>query len=124
MPIVATKIPASAGPIMREELNETEYKKLQTAKWLVADPGKRALLSLSNKDGKRLNYTNKEHIKETKRLKYRRTINNKRKKMGITEQEDELKMYNSKSCNYVNYKEYVRKKNKVNEEVIKKYLKE
>lgn len=62
---------------------------------------------MKNEKGKKLVYSNREYITNTKRLKYQRILQNY-KKDNIKEQEKELSKYNSKSCTYEKFKEYVK----------------
>lgn len=107
-----------------EELNEGEYQTLkQNDNWVVNDAGKRTLIYMKNKKGDKLRYTNRQHLKETKRLKYQNLIQNykKRKDIGITILEQDLPLYNSKSCDYGTFSKYVHIKNGTNEELLEKY---
>ena len=104
-----------------EDLNDTEYENLKNEDIAVLDPGKRDLIRMMNRKGVIFRYSNKQHLRRTKRRKYQRHIENKKKKMKITELEEKLMSYNSKSCNYDKFKGYIRKKNEINKKVIKKY---
>ena len=105
-----------------EELNDTEYKKLKIANnWVVCDPGKRFLLYMKSLDGIYFKYSNATHLKKTKRLKYRRIIQNYKDKNNISKIEKELTTYNSKSCIYETFKAYVKKKNIINKKLLPKY---
>jgi hypothetical protein len=105
-----------------EDLNETEYNNLKKEdNWIVCDPGKRDLLYMKNKNGDCLRYSNKQHLKKTKRFKYQRLIQNYKNKNGISEIEKQLTSFNSKSCIYSTFKEYIKKKNAVNKKLLKKY---
>ena len=97
-----------------------EYIKLRNGKWIVCDPGKRDLLYMKM-GNKILKYSNRQHIHKTKRLKYRKLLDNYKKKNGITELEAELTSYNSKSCEYEKFKQYIRKNNEVNDKLFEKY---
>ena len=68
-----------------------------------------------------MRYTNKQHLRKTKRLKYQRLLNNVKIKKGIIDIEKDLSEYNSKSCIYDTFKEYVRKKNEVNVKLLELY---
>ena len=96
-----------------EKMNKSEYDlfKKEEDNWAVCDPGKRVLLYIKHKDGKRFRYSNKEHLQRTKRIKYRIIIQNYKDNTGI---EKQLTSYNSKSCVYETYKSYIEKKNIVN----------
>jgi hypothetical protein len=76
---------------------------------------------MKNKNGVKLRYSNKEHLKKTKRIKYQTLIQNYRNKNGITETEQKLTTFNSKSCIYKTFQKYVKQKNIINSKLIKKY---
>jgi hypothetical protein len=107
-----------------DELNEIELEKLKDANKVYVDPGKRCLLYMMNDNGKYFRYSNKQHIKNTKRLKYQRLISNYKEKNGMSQKENELKDFNSKSCNYDKFKEYIKNKNKTNNELMEQYKKD
>jgi hypothetical protein len=60
-------------------------------------------------------------IKETKRLKYQSLLKNYKDKIHITEPEQTLNTFNSKSCNIDKFKEYITKKMEVNDIVVPLY---
>ena len=103
-----------------EELTDTQYKDLQTSNWVVSDPGKRCLFYMKNK-GKKFRYTNGMHMRRTKRKEYEKKMKKYKEMNQIKEEEDKLIGYNSKTCNYEKFKEYIKKKNEVNVILIKKY---
>jgi hypothetical protein len=74
-----------------------------------------------NKDGKKLVYSNRQHLSKTKRLKYQRLIQNHKDKNDISKIENELSKYNSKSCIYDKFKEFITNKNRINELLFEKY---
>ena len=90
-------------------------------KHIFVDPGKRSLFTMMNDKGKFCSYTNSMRIKETKRLKYQRLLKNYKDKIHITEIEETLNKYNSKSCNIDKFKEYIAKKQEVNNIVVPLY---
>jgi uncharacterized protein YrzB (UPF0473 family) len=90
-------------------------------KHIFIDPGKRALFSMIDDDGKFYSYTNRMYLKETKRLKYQSLLKNHKDKIGITKIEEELKQYNSKTCNIEKFKAYINTKIKANETLIPLY---
>jgi len=79
---------------------------------------------MRNNRGDKLEYTNREHISRTKRIKYQKLIENYKLKNGISEIENELTSFNSKSCLYNTFKSYIRKKNNVNDVLLDKYVNE
>ncbi len=72
-------------------------------------------------NGKKLDYTNKIRVHDTKRLKYQRLIKNYKDKKNITKNENQLKDYNSKTCKITDFKKYIKMKNKINDQLFKKY---
>jgi hypothetical protein len=76
---------------------------------------------MKDKYGNTLKYSNREHVFRTKRLKYQRLIKNYKDRYGISEVENRLSKYNSKSCNYDNFKEFIKYKNKINELLFDNY---
>ena len=91
-------------------------------KHIFIDPGKKTLFSMIDDDGNRYNYSNGQRLHETKRLKYNKTLKNFKKKEGIIKIETTLSTFNSKSCNFDNFKAYIRKKNEINNLLFNKYL--
>jgi hypothetical protein len=58
-----------------EELNESEYLNLKVKEhWVVCDSGKRFLVYMKSKDGRYLRYSNAQHLRKTKRIKYRTIV--------------------------------------------------
>ena len=60
-------------------------------------------------------------MKETKRLKYQSLLKNYKDKIGITQIEEELNQYNSKTCNIGKFQEYITAKIKANETLVPLY---
>ena len=104
-----------------EELDEKQYNELKNGNWVSADPGKRCLLYMKNKDGITYKYTNRMHINKTKRLKYQRLIKNYKDKKEITTVENKLSEFNSKSCILDEFKKFIKNKNKLNIVLLEKY---
>ena len=73
---------------------------------------------------KKYSYTNRKHAKLTKRLKYQRLIQNYKNKNDISKVENELTKYNSKTCDFEKFKEFIKNKNKVNGMLFDKYNRE
>ena len=88
---------------------------------IFIDPGKRTLLNMMNDDGKFFSYTNKQRISETKRLKYQTILKKYKDELNITPIENELSSFNSKSCNLINYNNFITKKLSTNEVLYKMY---
>jgi hypothetical protein len=107
-----------------EELTDKQVEKLSKNKWVVVDPGKRCLLYMRNEDGDTFQYTNKTHVFKTKRLKYQRMNQRYRDREGISEVENELSVYSSKTCDIELFKDYIFNKNHVNRELFDDYAQE
>ena len=110
----------------KEVLHEFPYidevsKDFLDGKHLFIDPGKRCLLQMMDDDGNYFSYTNKQRIKETKRIKYSSLLKNYKDKQHITEIENTLSLFNSKTCDIKNFKEYIKEKLKVNDAIAKLY---
>jgi len=113
----------------KEVLHEFPYidevsKDFLDGKHLFIDPGKRSLLTMMDDDGNYFSYTNKQLIKETKRIKYSSLLKNYKDKQHITEIENTLSLFNSKTCDIKNFKEYIKEKLKVNDAIAKLYQNE
>ena len=110
----------------KEVLHEFPYidevsKDFLDGKHLFIDPGKRSLLTMMDDDGNYFSYTNKQRINETKRIKYSSLLKNYKDKQHITEIENTLSLFNSKTCNIEKFKEYIKEKLKVNDAIAKLY---
>ena len=88
---------------------------------IFIDPGKRSLFTMMNDDGKFYSYTNKQRVNETKKLKYQNILKKYKDELEITSKENELSSYNSKSCNIINFNEFITRKISTNEVLYKLY---
>ena len=96
-------------------------KEMLEGKHIFIDPGKRTLFSMMDDDGNHFSYTNRQYLKETKRLKYQSLLKNYNDKIGITKIEEGLNKYNSKTCNIENFQEYIKAKTQANEKLVPLY---
>ena len=96
-------------------------KEFLKGKHIFIDPGKRSLFSMMDDEGKFYSYTNRTYLKESKQLKYQSLLKNYKDKIGITEIESGLSVYNSKTCDIAKFQAYVIKKIKANEKLIPLY---
>ena len=101
-------------------IDEIPKEELQ-GKHIFIDPGKRDLLTMMDDNGKFFSYTNKQYLKSTKRLKYQSLLKNYKDKIGITEIEQELNKYNSKSCSIEKFQEYITAKLEANKKLVPLY---
>ena len=97
------------------------HKNELIGKNIYIDPGKRDLLTMIDDEGNHFTYSNKQRVKETKRLKYQRLIKNLKDTLKICEIENTLSIYNSKTCDIEKFKKYIEEKNKVNEKLFNLY---
>jgi hypothetical protein len=102
-------------------IDEVPKELLEEKQHIFIDPGKRTLFSMMDDEGKYFSYTNRQYFKETKRLKYQSLLKNHKDKIGITEIEEGLNKYNSKTCNIEKFQEYIIAKIKVNEKLVPLY---
>ena len=110
----------------KEVLHEFPYidevsNEFLDGKHLFIDPGKRTLLQMMDDDGNYFSYTNKQRINETKRIKYSSLLKNYKDKQHITEIENTLSLFNSKTCEIEKFKEYIKEKLKVNDAIATLY---
>ena len=104
-----------------DDLDDDEILELKKSKWVVVDPGKNTLLCMKNKKGTKFNYTNRNHMHITRRLKYHKILKNYKDKNKITKIENKLSNFNSKSCDYLNFQQFTLNKNNINLLLSKKY---
>lgn len=102
-------------------IDEVDKSILERKKNVFVDPGKKDLMSILDDEGNRFTYSNKQRVKETKRLKYQRLIKNLKDTLGICEIENTLSNYNSKTCDLQKFKKYIEEKNKVNDKLFNLY---
>ena len=107
-----------------EELEDDEIEELKKVNKVYIDPGRRSLLYMMDDNGKILNYSNRKHVESTKRLKYQRLLENYKKKECIDMIERIMNKYNSKSCDYKKFKEYIENKNFINDVLMSSYSNE
>ena len=72
-------------------------------------------------NGNYLNYTNKKYMKGIKRLEYQNLLSDYKKSWRIDTMENELSSYNSKSCNFEKFKNFIKKKNELLGDLIHRY---
>lgn len=104
-----------------EDLSEKQLHELKKYNLVYVDPGKIRLYTMIDDKGNTLKYSNREYMKRSKRLEYNELLTNLREKLGITEQENTLAGYNSKSCDYNTFKDYLTKKTEINPNLLEKY---
>jgi len=111
--------------IANESYIETLVKSLTTLhylkemksnnKFVFCDPGKKSILTISGDNGKNFSYNCRRRLKETKRLKYIKLIDNYKKKQvietkSIKELESQLSNFSSKTMNPIKFAEFTKLK--------------
>jgi len=104
-----------------DELTDDELENVKSSNKIYIDPGKRNLLMMKDDTGKYYRYSNQERLFETKRNKYNRLMENRKKGNGIKIKENELSSCKSNSCNDEKFKEYIKKKNEINNCLMEQY---
>lgn len=104
-----------------DDINKEQFNDLLKKDWVVVDPGKKNLLSMMSNKGVYMKYTNRNHIFNTKRLKYQSYINHFKIKSDIFRMEEVLSKYSSKTCNFEKYKETINIRNQLYDEYIELY---
>jgi len=90
-------------------------------KHIFIDPGKRCLFSMMDDNGQYVMYNNRKHLKGTKRLKYQRLLHNYKNKLEISPLEAQLSGFNSKSCDRIEFTEYLHKKLETSNKTVSLY---
>jgi hypothetical protein len=104
-----------------DDLNDAQLKELDNNNFTVCDVGIRVPLFMKNKKGIRFRYTNRKHAFRIRRFKYQKIIKKHKDANNITPIENELSNYNSKSVNFIKFKDFILNKNRVNGLLFEKY---
>jgi len=96
------------------ELTELQLKEIDGRPLVVIDPGKIRLYTMLGNNNTVFKYSNRQRMHDTKRLEYQQKRLNYKNKTTMANIEKELDGYNSKSCKFDIFSEYVNQKNKVN----------
>jgi hypothetical protein len=107
-----------------KDLSKEQLDSLKDKNIVGCDPGKRSLVYMMDKNGKKLQYTAPQRKRESKAKTNQRILLEERKRKGIIEKETQLSFQNSKSVDYVKFKLYLVEKNKLNKETTEFYKKE
>lgn len=108
-------------------IDEVDPSWLSTVNYAVSDNGKRSLFYFGNKDGKKLNITNRRWLHATKRLKYAGKMQRERDRVdpvsgiSITDKEKELSRFSSKSCRPDQFRGYWAQKESSRKFLLSKY---
>jgi len=107
-----------------EDLSKEQLDTLNERNIVGCDPGKRSLVYMMDKNGKKLQYTAPQRKKESKAKCNERILLLERKRNGIIEKETHLSLQNSKSVDYNKFKVYLVEKDKLNKETTEFYKRE
>ena len=104
-----------------DDLNDKQLKELNNNNYTVIDVGIRVPLYMKNKKGVILRYSNRKHAFRIRRFKYQKLIKKYKDNNNISKVEEQLSDYNSKTVNFKKFKEYILKKNELNNLLFEKY---
>jgi hypothetical protein len=104
-----------------EDLSKEQLDTLKERNIVGCDPGKRSLVYMMDKNGKKLQYTAPQRKKESKAKCNERILLEEKKRNKIIEKETHLSFQNSKSVDYTNFKTYLVEKDKLNKETTEFY---
>jgi hypothetical protein len=107
-----------------EDLSKEQLDELKPRNIVGCDPGKRSLVYMMDRHGKKLQYTAPQRKKESKAKCNQRILLEEKKKHCIIGLETELSSENSKSVNYEKFKSYLVEKDKLNKKAIEFYQRE
>jgi len=99
-----------------EDLTKEQLDTLKNRNVVGCDPGKRSLVYMVDKDGKKLQYTSPQRMRESKSKRNKQILLREKKKNGITVLETKLATSNSKTVDYDKFKTYLVEKDKLNKE--------
>lgn len=104
-----------------QDLTPDQINNLKQSKLVYIDPGKIRYYTMIDDDDNVLKYSNAEYIKRTKRKEYNDKLKRLRVSEGITVLENFLSNFNSKSCNFEKFTDYVSNKNNINNALLEAY---
>ncbi len=104
-----------------DDLNDAQLKELDNNDFICVDIGIRIPAYMKSKKGKRFRYTNRKHAFRIRRFKYQKIIKKHKDANNITPIENELSNYNSKSVNFIKFKDFILNKNQINGLLFEKY---
>ena len=107
-----------------EDLSKEQLDTLKERNIVGCDPGKRSLVYMMDKNGKKLQYTAPQRKRESKAKTNQRVLLEEKKRNKIVEKETILSLQNSKSVDYEKFKVYLVEKDKLNKETTEFYKRE
>jgi len=100
-----------------DDYSKDETDKLKDRKIIGCDPGKLNMVYMADENGNKLRYTALQRRTESMAKRNNRIMTTEKVKANVIEKETVLSDYNSKTINYEKFKEYLKAKNKLNEEL-------
>lgn len=105
-----------------DDLPEKEIEAIKREyKLLYVDPGKKSPIYMIDDNNVEFRYTTAQRIHQTGRLKNQKIIDNFKKQHNIKELETQISEFNSKSCNFQKFKDFIAKKHEINVKLMKLY---
>jgi transposase len=129
--LIGKRVNVKKGLSNEKYIDELDnYEELQNKKIVAIDPGLNSLIYCVDSDNKNANvfqYTQDSRRKETKSKKYSKIILEQKKTKingkNIIEYETQLSKYNRKTLDFYKFKEYIKKKNEINNILMEFYNK-
>lgn len=106
------------------DLDNEEIEKCKTKKLVAIDPNKQSMVYMMDEDGNKLRYTVSQRNKESLRKRNKNILQREKFRNDIITKETEFSKYNCKTVNYEEFKEYIRAKTKLNDELKEFYERE
>ena len=99
------------------ELCDNDLEKCKSKKIVTIDPGKSNMVFMMDKNKNKLRYTCCQRRRESLRKRCNKIILREKQKNNIIEEETKLSYLNCKSVDYIQFKEYIIEKTKLNDKV-------
>lgn len=106
------------------DLDNGEINICKNKKIVAIDPNKQSMVYMMDENKNKLRYTASQRRKESLRKRNKNIIEREKFKNDIISKETEMSKFNCKTVNYNEFKEYIKHKTKLNEQLKEFYEKE
>ena len=106
------------------DLDSQEIEQCKTKKIVAIDPNKQSMVYMMDEDKNKLRYTVSQRNKESLRKRNKNILQREKFRNDIITKETEFSKYNCKTVNYEEFKEYIKAKTKLNDELKEFYERE
>jgi hypothetical protein len=110
------EIDGDGGPYI-DQLSTSDLETCKSKRLVSIDPGKSNMVFMANERGDKLRYTASQRRRESLRKRCNAIILRNKRKEGVIEKETGLSSYNSKTVDYLSFKEYLKEKTQLNDQV-------